>query len=123
MKKILVVDDHPDALNVMEMQLSRVGAFEVLQAYSGREAVEAFRKDKPDIVFMDITMPGLNGYEAMRAIRKEEGGAATPVIAWSTLLSSELGDAKSAGFNDYLCKFGGEGLSLRDILKKYGLGR
>ena len=120
-KKILIVDDHPDALKVMHMQLSMLGDFEVYEAFGGKEALALFKKHHPDIVFVDITMPGLNGYETMKLMRKEERGRGLPIVAWSTLLQDELGDLKGAGFSDYLSKFSGGRLSLREMLKKHGL--
>ncbi|MEE4357906.1 MAG: response regulator [Desulfococcaceae bacterium] len=70
MKKIMIVDDKPEVRKLVEMTL-RVGDYRVIQAESGGEAVVAAKKEKPDLIIMDVMMPGeIDGLEAVRRIRQ-----------------------------------------------------
>lgn len=69
--RILLVDDHPFVLEAVRSFLSRHGRFEVVgEAGNGTEAVRKARELLPDVVVMDITMPGMNGLEATRCLRE-----------------------------------------------------
>ena len=67
-KRVLVVDDEPDFLEMMQLRLELQG-YEVLTAEDGRQALERVKKDKPDIVLLDIMMPVMNGLEVLKKIR------------------------------------------------------
>ena len=74
--RILVVDDDADLLDVVSYVLQR-RQFEVLTASNGVEALEVFQRERPDLVILDVNMPGLDGFEVCRRIRAQ---AATPII-------------------------------------------
>src|SRR4029077_4366126 len=78
-KKILVVDDSPTDLQWFRDLLSKKG-FEVLTAVSGEEGVSKAKAEMPDLVLMDVVMPGLNGFQAIREIAKNEATKHIPVI-------------------------------------------
>ncbi len=103
-KKILVVEDHPDASNLLTRQLSILG-FPVILAYNGMEAVEKAIEEKPDLILMDIRMPGMDGREATRKIRSNPETKDIPILA-TTVLSreAELTECIEAGCNDYIVK-------------------
>jgi twitching motility two-component system response regulator PilH len=82
-KKIMVVDDSPTERAFMESLLKRKG-FEVTVVDSGEIAVERAKKDQPDLILMDVVMPGLNGFQATRAITREEKTKHIPVIICTT---------------------------------------
>lgn len=70
MKKILIVDDREDTVELLEMTIKR-GNFEVLRAGSGETALEIARTHKPDLIIMDVIMPGeIDGLEATRIIKR-----------------------------------------------------
>ncbi len=69
-KMILIVDDEEDILFILKSVLSRKG-YRVKEAYSGEEAIETLKKEKPDLIFMDIMMPGIDGWDAARHIKTD----------------------------------------------------
>jgi len=82
-KKIMVVDDSPTERAFMEGVLKKRG-YEVLLVDSGEQAIERSKKEKPDLILMDVVMPGLNGFQATRAITREESTKHIPVIICTT---------------------------------------
>ena len=81
--KILVVDDSPTERTFMEGLLTKAG-FTVILASSGEEGVEVAKSAQPDLVLMDVVMPGLNGFQATRAITREETTKHIPVFICTT---------------------------------------
>ncbi len=81
--KILVVDDSPTERTFMEGLLIKAG-FTVIFASSGEEGVEVAKSAQPDLVLMDVVMPGLNGFQATRAITREETTKHIPVFICTT---------------------------------------
>jgi signal transduction histidine kinase/DNA-binding NarL/FixJ family response regulator len=78
--RILVADDNRENLLLLKSLLESVGFF-VLEAKNGKEAVEAFKKESLDLIWMDMRMPVMDGYEAVRQIRQCSGGDTVPIIA------------------------------------------
>ena len=77
-RRILVVDDEPDARTFLKTVLSDVGAT-VFEASDGDEAIGMARKEKPDLITLDLSMPGKDGVEAFTEIRKDPDLASIPV--------------------------------------------
>ena len=77
--KILVVDDSPTERHVLVDLLTRNG-YQVLTAESGEEGIEKARSEQPDLVLMDIVMPGLNGYQATRTLTRDDATKHIPII-------------------------------------------
>ena len=103
-KKILVVDDNVDAADTLEALLGMDG-FEVTTVYDGIAAVAAASDVRPDVIVMDIGMPGMDGYDAARMIRQQPGGENMVLIAltgWGQ--SADKNRASQAGFNHHLVK-------------------
>jgi twitching motility two-component system response regulator PilH len=82
-KKIMVVDDSPTERAFMEGMLKKRG-YEVLLVDSGEAAIERSKSEMPDLILMDVVMPGLNGFQATRAITREEKTKHIPVIICTT---------------------------------------
>jgi CheY-like chemotaxis protein len=102
--KVLVVDDEMDILASMERRFTALG-YEVVRASNGSEAVERAFKEKPDLILMDLNMPGMDGMEATKALRAKLETAAIPIIMLTavTAKESEL-TAFDVGADDYLTK-------------------
>ena len=77
--KIMVVDDSPTERHFLGELLTKQG-YQVVMAESGEEAMEKAKQLKPDLILMDVVMPGLNGFQATRAITKAEETKNIPVI-------------------------------------------
>ena len=78
-KKILVVDDSPTERHVISELLVRSG-YQVITAENGEEGIEKARREKPDLILMDVVMPGLNGYQATRTLTRDETTKQIPII-------------------------------------------
>jgi twitching motility two-component system response regulator PilH len=78
-KKILVVDDSPTERHFMAELLTKNG-FQVVTAESGEEGVVKAKAEKPDLIIMDVVMPGLNGYQATRTITRDDDTKNIPVL-------------------------------------------
>jgi DNA-binding NtrC family response regulator len=83
-KKILVVDDEPDFLEVITTRL-QASNYDVITASNGEDAFKKIKNDKPDVVLLDILMPGIDGLELLRKIRKVDNALPVYMItAFST---------------------------------------
>jgi len=104
MKRILVVDDEIGALTLIGIMLER-GGFEVLKAKDADQALALLQVETPDLIILDVMMPGMDGIELCRVLRERPNTADLPI-----LILSARGDAKSvmsgmdAGASDYLPK-------------------
>jgi twitching motility two-component system response regulator PilH len=78
-QKILVVDDSPTERQHMIEALSKKG-YQIVTAENGEAAIEHAKSDRPDLILMDVVMPGLNGFQATRAITRDEATKHIPVI-------------------------------------------
>lgn len=78
-KKILIVDDSPTERHVLNHMLSKAG-FEVVASDSGDDAIVKARQVRPDLILMDVVMPGLNGFQATRAISRDPDTKKIPII-------------------------------------------
>jgi twitching motility two-component system response regulator PilH len=83
MATILIVDDSPTEIHVMRTMLEKNG-FDVITASSGEEGVATAKAQKPNLILMDIVMPGLNGFQATRQITSDSETAHIPVIIVTT---------------------------------------
>lgn len=82
-KRILVVDDSPTERHCLNEILAKAG-FQVSFAFNGEEGVAKARSEKPDLVVMDVVMPGLNGFQACRSMTQDPETSHIPVILCTT---------------------------------------
>jgi CheY-like chemotaxis protein len=104
-KKILVVEDNLDNRRILVYRLKRMGEFAIVEASNGEEAVDMVGREKPDLIFMDLKMPVMDGWEATRRIRLLPEGRSVPIIALTA--QAMVGDeqkALAAGCDDYVAK-------------------
>src|SRR5215211_7404564 len=101
-RTILVAEDFEDTRRLMRLWLQRVG-YRVVEASNGLEAIAVARAERPDLIIMDIEMPEMDGLEATRRIREEEGLRDVVIIAVSAYGAEQFrGRALAAGCTDYL---------------------
>jgi CheY-like chemotaxis protein/MinD-like ATPase involved in chromosome partitioning or flagellar assembly len=102
--KILVVDDDPDTVKFINIMLSRLG-YTVVSATSGMEALERVQVEHPDLIILDVMMPGMDGYEVSRNLRRNPKTATTPILMFTakTTIEDKLA-GYDAGVNLYLTK-------------------
>ncbi|HNY11046.1 MAG TPA: CHASE domain-containing protein [Candidatus Wallbacteria bacterium] len=121
-KKILIVDDSAMNMNLSRVLVSsNVPTAEIIEAANGREAVDKFGECGPDIIFMDIQMPEMDGYTAAMEIRKieKETGGHIPIIALTAgVVKGEREKCLASGMDAYLSKPIEVGL-LKKVLGKY----
>jgi CheY-like chemotaxis protein len=104
MARILVVDDTEAGLDLVGY-LVRVRGHELTFARSGEEAVESALASMPDLILMDLQMPGMNGYEALRAIQESSHPDLCPVLALTAFaMVGEREKSLAAGFVGYFSK-------------------
>jgi two-component system cell cycle response regulator len=77
-KMILIVDDEDDILFILKSVLSKKG-YSVKEAYSGEECLEILKREEPDLIFMDIMMPGIDGWETTKKIKTDPRTKHIPV--------------------------------------------
>ena len=112
--RILVVDDEPDITALVAYHLARAG-YRVSTATSGQDALRAAREERPEVVVLDLMLPGVSGYEVLRELRKHKDTADIGII----LLTARREEADrikglSLGADDYLTKpFSPQELTLR----------
>lgn len=114
MTSILVVDDSPTEIHVLKTMLEKNG-YSVLTASSGEEGVSKARQAKPDLVLMDVVMPGLNGFQATRQLSNDAATSAIPVIVVTTKdQETDKVWAMRQGAKDYIVK----PVKERDLLER-----
>lgn len=102
--RILVVDDDPEIVNLFAYALRRAG-YQVEGALDGQTALERARQAPPDLIVLDVMMPGVNGYEVARQLRAEAATAAIPIVMLTArALIADQVEGLQAGANGYLVK-------------------
>jgi pilus assembly protein CpaE len=102
--KILIVDDDPDTIKFINIMLSRLG-YEVVSATTGMEALERAQAEHPDLIILDVMMPGMDGFEVSRNLRRNPKTATTPILMFTAKTTIEDKFAGyDAGVNIYLTK-------------------
>ena len=103
-ERILVVEDNPKNLKLVRDVLQFSG-YEVIEATCGEDGVRLAALEQPDLILMDLQLPGMDGTEALRQIRESDAGGAVPVVAVTAFAMSEDRDrAYAAGFDGYVQK-------------------
>jgi two-component system alkaline phosphatase synthesis response regulator PhoP len=103
-RRVLVVDDDKEVVRLIRAYLEQAG-FEVLAAYDGETAVHVIRRERPDLLLLDLMLPGKDGWEITRLVRADPALAATPII----MLTARVDDTDKIvglelGADDYVTK-------------------
>jgi CheY-like chemotaxis protein len=102
--RVLVVEDNPLSLKLIRDVLEYRG-FDVLTATSGEEGVVAALSDSPDLVLMDLQLPGIDGHEALLRIRANPSRGGIPIVAVTAFaMKEDIERATAAGFDGYIAK-------------------
>ena len=80
-KKILIIDDSPVARAIVKKCLPKDRDFELTEASNGQEGVQKFKEVRPDLTFLDLTMPVMDGFDALKAIKEEDNLAVVMVLS------------------------------------------
>ena len=105
LKRILYVEDEDDIRMVGEMSLVDVGGFEVKTCSSGAVAIAAAAGFAPDLILLDVMMPGMDGPSVLRALRNLPATAAIPAIFMTAkIMAAEVAELKAAGALDVVPK-------------------
>ena len=105
LKKIMYVEDEPDIQAVAQLALEAVGGYTVKLCSSGKEALGAAGEFSPDLILLDVMMPGMDGPTTLRALRTMPAVANVPVIFLTAKVQpSEVANLKSLGALDVIAK-------------------
>ena len=101
MARILLVEDNEDNRDMLSRRLIR-REYEVIMAFDGEQGIEIARQEKPDLILMDMSLPGIDGWEATRRLRDDPQTKSIPIIALTAhAMSSDRQRALDAGCDDY----------------------
>ena len=102
--RILIVEDNMDNYELVRFILERAG-YDVFLAVNGRDGVDAARFQKPDLILMDTSLPGMDGLSATRILSQEEGTENIPIISLTALaMPGDRERCLEAGANEYMTK-------------------
>jgi two-component system chemotaxis response regulator CheY len=105
MRAVLIVDDDPFIRKLVATTLEDVGGFELLEAEDGMMAVEVARGEPPELVFMDIDMPRVDGFEACRRLRADPGTSRATIVMLTAAVGEDAErEAHDAGADLFLTK-------------------
>jgi CheY-like chemotaxis protein len=103
--KVLLVDDEVDIRRIAALSLSGVGGMEVAQASGGLEGISKAREDRPDVILLDMMMPGLDGLATFRTLRSDPETSAIPVVFLTAkAMSAEVDRLRALGARGVLIK-------------------
>jgi two-component system, cell cycle response regulator DivK len=109
--RVLIVEDNPLNLKLVRDVLLNAG-FDVIEARTGEDGVARAQDSQPDVILMDLQLPGVDGTQAMRTIKASPSGSGIPIVALTAFAMSEDRDrALRNGFDGYLSK----PVSVRDL--------
>lgn len=104
-KKVLLVEDHADTAGLIQKQLSHIGYPTVLVAANGPDALQKAYEEKPDLILMDISLPGMSGIEVTRRLKADPHTRSIPILA--VTVKAMPGDRErclESGCDGYLAK-------------------
>jgi len=104
-RKVLYIEDNPANLELMQEIVARIPNLEMLSAHTAEIGVKLARDLRPDVVLMDINLPGMDGYEGLAALKNDPETAGVPVVALTAnAMPADIKRGRAAGFAGYLTK-------------------
>ena len=104
MTRVLIADDEPHIRKLVSFALGNHG-FEVLEATDGGEAVDMAAAEQPDLILLDVMMPVMTGYDALRRLKADPSTADIPVVMLSAKSQkTEVAEGMDCGAREYICK-------------------
>ena len=102
--KIMVVDDEPNIVQTQQDRLE-MNEYEVVTAGNGKEGLERFEQEQPDVILLDVIMPIMDGHEMLEALRKRPTGQNVSVIMLTARSQTQdIARANACGIDDYIVK-------------------
>ncbi len=86
--KVMVVDDEPDIVAVVGRMLKKAG-YDVIEAHNGKECLQKLKKEKPDLILLDVMMPDILGWDVCRKIKEDEATRSIPVAMLTVKSTNE----------------------------------
>lgn len=102
--KILIIDDDEKDVKIMKHQLAEAGYEDILTASTGEEGLEIAERENPDITVIDTLLPGIDGFQVCRELKKKEDLPTKTVIITGKIRAVDALEARSAGADDYTVK-------------------
>ena len=119
MATVLIVDDHVDSNEVLARAI-RAAGHRALTSFSGEAALAVIAIDRPDLIILDVMMPGMDGTEVLRVLRQNPATANIPIVLYSVVADPHFTEhALQKGANDFLIKGTFDLLEVTDLLAKY----
>lgn len=87
--KILMIDDEQDFCKLVKMNLEQVGDYEVRVISNSKQGIKLAKKEKPDLILLDIMMPGVDGFKVLEVLKKDSATMAIPVVMLTAQLDDE----------------------------------
>ena len=101
---VLITEDNPKNRKVFR-DILRVHGYKSIEAVDGEEGYKMAKEHKPDLILMDVQLPGIDGYEVTRRLKSEDDTKDIPIIiVTSFAMAGEENEAREAGCNDYISK-------------------
>jgi two-component system, cell cycle response regulator DivK len=122
MKKVVVIEDNLDNRELLRAILGHL--HHIIDYATGPEALEGIRQDRPDVILLDISLPGMDGLEILEKIRADTALREIPVIALTAhVVSGDREKYLAAGFNDYVTKPILDENLLFEAIERWGVSR
>ncbi len=103
-KTVMIIEDEPDAAELFA-EMMRLNGYHVLKTYSGAPALTLIEQERPDLIILDIMMPGVSGLDVLRFLREHPDGASIPVVVVSARATpADIAEGMAAGATVYLTK-------------------
>lgn len=105
MKKILMIDDERDICLLIKQNLEISGDYKLIIATNGRDGIAAAAREKPDLILLDIIMPGMSGFEVLEKLKSRTDTTSIPVVMLTAVGTEEAKEKAMSLYNeDYLVK-------------------